>query len=77
MDSLQTNIERLGFIPYMYNPEFILVTNALIKELHQQNINIIPWTVNEITDMKRLISMGVDGIISDFPNKVIELMKSV
>lgn len=75
--SLQTNLERLGFIPNMYNPEFPLVTVELIKELHQKNIQIIPWTVNEVTDMKRLINMGVDGIITDYPNRAIELMKSV
>ncbi len=76
-ESLHTNINRLGFIPYMYNPEFILVTDELIQELHHQNILVIPWTVNKIADMKRLILMGVDGIISDYPNRVIELMKPV
>jgi glycerophosphoryl diester phosphodiesterase len=76
-DSLQTNLKRLGFIPNMYNPEFPLVTPELIKELHHKNIQIIPWTVNEITDMKNLITMGVDGIITDYPNRAIELIKSV
>lgn len=74
-DSLQTNIERLGFIPNMYNPEFPLVTIELIKELHHKNVQIIPWTVNEITDMNRLISMGVDGLITDYPDRAIELVK--
>lgn len=76
-DSFQTNLERLGFIPHMYNPEFPLVTIELIKELHQKNILIIPWTVNELADMKRLINMGVDGLITDYPNIAIELIKSV
>lgn len=76
-DSLHTNLERLGFIPNMYNPEFPLVTIELIKELHQKNIQIIPWTVNEVSDMKSLINMGVDGLITDYPNRAIELIKSV
>ncbi len=76
-DELQLNLKRLGFIPNMYNPEFTLVTSELVTELHNKNIQIIPWTVNEITDMKQLITMGVDGIITDYPNRAIELMKSV
>ena len=72
-DSLQTNLDLLGFIPDMYNPEFTLVTIELIKELHQKNIQIVPWTVNEISDMKRLIAMGVDGIITDYPNRALLL----
>lgn len=76
-DSLQTNLDNLGFIPNMYNPEFPLVTVELIKELHHKNIQIIPWTVNEIADMKTLITMGVDGIITDYPNRAIELLQSV
>lgn len=76
-DEPQLNLERLGFIPNMYNPEFPLVTSELIKELHHKNILIIPWTVNELTDMKRLILMGVDGIITDYPDRAIELIKSL
>lgn len=76
-DSLQTNLEKLGFIPNMYNPEFPLVTPELIKELRHKNVQIIPWTVNEISDMKTLIAMGVDGIITDYPDIAIELLKSV
>lgn len=76
-DNFQTNLDRLGFIPNMYNPEFPLVTVELIKKLHQKNIKIIPWTVNEVSDMKRLITMGVDGLITDYPNRAIELIKSV
>ena len=73
-DDVETNIKHLGFIPNLYNPEFILVTTKLVHYLHQQNIQIIPWTVNEVDDMKRLINMGVDGIITDYPNQAMNLM---
>jgi len=75
-DSLKLNLERLGFIPNMYNPEFPLVNHELIKELHYKNIQIIPWTVNKVSDMKRLISMGVDGLITDYPDRAIKLITS-
>ncbi|MFO0321868.1 MAG: glycerophosphodiester phosphodiesterase family protein [Bacteroidota bacterium] len=74
---VENNINHLGFKPFMYNPDFNLVTQNLIHELHQQNIKIFPWTVNEINDMKKLIEMGVDGLITDYPNLGLELIKSL
>ena len=37
---------------------------------------MIPWTVNAPADIDRLIGWGVDGIISDYPNRVREVMKA-
>jgi glycerophosphoryl diester phosphodiesterase len=62
------NLALLGFIPAFYNPNQQLVTSELIGECHGKKIKIAPWTVNEESEIKRLKSMGVDGIISDYPN---------
>lgn len=70
------NLNLLGFKPHFYNPEFILVNKELIQQLHQQQINIIPWTVNDINDMEQLVKIGVDGIITDYPNRAIELLRN-
>ena len=67
-NSSEENINRLGFIPFTYNPYFRLVNETLVSKLHSQNIQISPWTINETLDMKNLISMGVDGIITDYPD---------
>jgi len=48
----------------------------LVKMYQAEGFKIIPWTVNEIQDMQRLMSMGVDGIITDFPDKLIGLSTS-
>jgi glycerophosphoryl diester phosphodiesterase len=39
----------------------------MLTELHEQNVKVIPWTVNEEKDAKRLIKLGIDGIITDYP----------
>jgi glycerophosphoryl diester phosphodiesterase len=75
--SLEKNLELLGFLPTWYNPYFPLITRELVKELHNHNIQIAAWTVNEISDMKRLIYSGVDSIITDRPDKALELIKSI
>lgn len=66
--SFDEQINILGFTPAVYSPAYILVTAELIKKCHQQNIKVIPWTVNDKKEIERLKAMGVDGIISDYPN---------
>ena len=62
------NLSRLGFNPTFYNPHFSLVNEELVKKCHAKGIRITPWTVNTLSDMKRLRQLNVDGIITDYPN---------
>jgi len=65
---LKDQLEALGFLPTIYSPEYSLVTEELVKSCHGQKIKVIPWTVNDKATIERLKSLGVDGIISDYPN---------
>ena len=65
---LDAQLKALGFTPTIYSPAVELVNEELVKNCHQQNIRIIPWTVNDAKKIDSLIAMGVDGIISDYPN---------
>ncbi len=67
-ESFENNLKKLGFKPQIYSPAYQLVTPALIKACHDQNIKIIPWTVNTKPEIERLKAAGVDGIITDYPN---------
>ena len=66
--SFRKQIKDIGFTPTIYSPESIMVIPALIKDCHELNIKIIPWTVNEKSKIDELKKMGVDGIITDYPN---------
>ena len=55
--------------PHTYSPAFALVTPALVAEAHAAGVQIVPWTVNERADMQRLVAMGVDGLITDYPDR--------
>lgn len=68
--SFQYNIDKLGFVPDAYSPYYMLVSKKLVRQCHQKNIQLIPWTVNDVTAMRKLIRMGVDGIITDYPNRI-------
>lgn len=61
-------LEAIGFKPTIYSPAYQLVNEKLVKACHKQKIKIIPWTVNTKEDIKSLTKMGVDGIISDYPD---------
>lgn len=63
-------LKQLDFTPAAFNPNYRLVTRRLVRKAHEQGIKVIPWTVNELTEMRDLRDMGVDGIISDYPDRV-------
>lgn len=62
------NIEDLGFKPTVYSPTSALVGKGLVDRCHEAGVKIIPWTVNTVKDMKALIALGVDGVVTDYPN---------
>ncbi len=66
--SFDEQLNKLGFTANVYSPHFSLVNADLIKKCHDKNMRIIPWTVNDKSTIEKLKSLGVDGIISDFPN---------
>ena len=71
--SLQQQFDQLGFVPTIYSPYYPLVTADIIKNCHLQHCKVIPWTIDDLPEMKKLKSMGVDGLISDYPNLYKEL----
>ena len=66
--TLEENLQKLGFIPDVYSPNYKMVTAELVKQCHQKNIKVIPWTVNSKEEIDQLKALGVDGLISDYPN---------
>ena len=61
-------LRDLGFIPSIYSPHFSLITPLLVKQCKDAGISLIPWTVNDLEKIKELKKMGVNGVISDFPD---------
>jgi len=74
--SINIHLKRLGFMPQVYSPDYTFLTAAEIQTAHKLNIQVIPWTVNEKEDMLKMIQLGVDGIISDYPDRLIKVISS-
>jgi glycerophosphoryl diester phosphodiesterase len=52
------------------------LTPALVADAHGLGIKVLPWTPDDAADMQRLIDMGVDGIITDYPDRLRDVMKT-
>lgn len=73
-DGLEINLDRLGFVPEVYSPYYQFVTTDLVKSCREKGMKLIPWTVNEESDIRQIIEYGVDGIISDYPDRVLAII---
>lgn len=70
--SLDEQLSALGFVPTIYSPAAVLATRERIDACHQKQMLVIPWTVNTVAEMKQLVALGVDGLISDYPDRYAE-----
>lgn len=66
--SFQDQFKAISFTPTIYSPHFSLVNAELLKKCHDKNIKVIPWTVNEKKKIDELKNLGVDGVITDYPD---------
>ncbi|MCH7411754.1 glycerophosphodiester phosphodiesterase [Belliella sp. DSM 111904] len=64
----EAQLVELGFQPQIYSPHYNGLTKEIVNTLHGKGLKVIPWTVNSTSDMQSLLDMGVDGIITDYPN---------
>lgn len=69
------NLKRLSFEPDIYSPWFGSVSAKDVEKLHDKNVEVVLWTVNEEADLRKVIALGVDGIISDYPDRVLALLE--
>ncbi|WP_340106149.1 glycerophosphodiester phosphodiesterase family protein [Rhodohalobacter sp. 8-1] len=67
--SVELMTEILGFTPDIWSPSYDLVTPLLVDKTDRLGMKLIPWTVNDRDEMIRLLELGVDGIITDYPNR--------
>lgn len=72
---IDANLGALGFAPETYSPDYRLVDEALVERVHELGMKLIPWTVNSEADMQHLIGLGVDGIITDYPDIAVRVAR--
>jgi len=68
LSSVKHNIKKLGFTPNFYNPASKICSSKKVRQAHIKGCKVVVWTVNSPKTYKKLQKMGVDGIITDYPN---------
>ena len=58
-----------------YHPEFISLSEEVVEEIHANGIKVNAWTINEEEDIRKMIGLGIDGIISNYPDRVAKIMQ--
>lgn len=68
--TVDSTLDFLGFRPDIISPQHSWLDTSFINTAHRDSIRVIPWTVNEQMRASELIEMGVDGIITDYPDRI-------
>ena len=74
-ECISEKLTQLSYKPEIISPYFKLLKKEIVTSFQEDNYLIIPWTVNSFQDIKQMINFNVDGIITDYPDRLIELLK--
>jgi glycerophosphoryl diester phosphodiesterase len=59
----------------VYCPDYRFVDAALVRQAQAGGVRVVPWTVNDPADWDRLIDWGVDGLTTDFPDRLVKVLR--
>ena len=62
-------------VPYVFRGMIQVVSKNLVTMCKTKNIPLHVWTINDMETMKKLLDMGVDGIITDYPNRLYKMFQ--
>lgn len=72
-EGISENLSKLNFTPEIYSPNFRLVKNKeFVDSIKQKDMRLIPWTVNDKVNIDEMTTLKVDGMITDYPERVLE-----
>lgn len=74
---IERNVDELGFTPEYYSPFYKFVDSKTMDFAKANGIKVAVWTVNEEKDIKKMIRLGVDAIITDFPDRFFKVMRNL
>ena len=57
-----------------YRSGLHVITPRFVDAAHSRNLQVHAWTINDEEDMQRMIDLGVDGIITDYPDRLLKLL---
>ncbi len=61
----------------VWSPWFRDLDEASVRQAHALGLGVLPWTVNDAADMAAVVALGVDGLITDYPDRGVEVLTSL
>uniref|UniRef100_UPI00404B7CA3 glycerophosphodiester phosphodiesterase family protein n=1 Tax=Gelidibacter sp. TaxID=2018083 RepID=UPI00404B7CA3 len=75
-ESIDKKLQQLSFQPDILSPYYKLLSAENVREFQDANLKVIPWTLNDTKDIQQMIDFKVDGIITDYPDRLISLLNT-
>lgn len=68
--------QQLGFVPEVFGPDYRLLSLTSVNALAAAypGLRLVPWTVNQVRDLRQAIEWGVAGITTDYPERLLALL---
>lgn len=70
--TVEEDLKELGFKPDIYSPNFKYFTQDEVEKCHKMGMKVVVWTPNTKKEIEELKEMGVDGIITDYPELLLD-----
>ena len=68
-------LRLLSFKPRWWSPHHSVVNRNNVAYCHALGIKVVPWTVDKPEDISRMVSCDVDAIISNYPDRLVEIVR--
>ncbi|WP_405293116.1 glycerophosphodiester phosphodiesterase family protein [Algibacter sp. Ld11] len=68
-------LNKMSYLPAIISPYYKLINKDTVSDLQNRGFKVIPWTVNTEQDMQLMIDYNVNGIITDYPDRLITVLK--
>ena len=75
-DNIVDILSKLSFKPVWWSPNHEVVTRTNVAYCHGLGIKVVPWTVDDPEEIQRMVDVGSDAIISNYPDRLIEVVRN-
>lgn len=73
-ESIDNKLSQLSYKPEILSPYYKLLNETIVKENKLDGYRVIPWTVNDMSDLEMVLKWKVDGIITDYPDRLLKII---
>ena len=70
-----TYMGKLNFTPEWLSPEHVIVDAKMVENCRKAGIKLVPWTVDDEAEIKRILDLHVEAIISNYPDRVLQVTR--